>query len=349
MIKVKKLIIKKESDLLVLKSLWEKLQSGPDMTYFQSYEWNRLLFQQWNNDMYNTLFSTVVIYYTEGIIAPLLIQHRGVSYKWLGRKKGIYFLGTGSSSDYMNCVFSSFNSFDMEQMLHQIHEDYPKYNLYLNFIRAENKMCRLLENHYSFVSEVAVSIITHDKPELYTKGLSKSTRQNLRTALNRMERDGCIYKYEIHKGILNNELIEELLSIHRFRVISKNKYDGSIKKKVSSKIRQIQIDHLEKNNNIIRYAMKTVKSSITVMVFLNEKIVGYLYGFLDKESIRIVHNCYNENYKFYSPMFRGTYDFLLECCKDPGVKEVDFTRGDEEYKYKLGGTDSEIRSFILPK
>ena len=55
----------------------------------------------------------------------------------------------------------------------------------------------------------------------------------------------------------------------------------------------------------------------------------------------LMQNCFKMEYAFYSPLFRGTYDFLIKQIQNESknVMQIDFTRGDEPYKYKLGGVE----------
>ena len=44
-------------------------------------------------------------------------------------------------------------------------------------------------------------------------------------------------------------------------------------------------------------------------------------------------------------MFKGTYDFLIDCHTNEEVSKVDFTRGKEPYKYQLGGVETVLRQY----
>ena len=193
----------------------------------------------------------------------------------------------------------------------------------------------------------AVAIETNVGADEYTKQLSKSTRQNLRTALNRMNKAGLNYRYTVIKGPLPVELSDELIALHGKRVVHKNADNSNLKKRISSFIRQRKVSYQEHNNNIVKDAMLSLDNSVTVIVYLNDKVAGYLYGVDDRGTIRIMHNCFDEEYAFYSPMFRGSYDFIIECCNNPDIKCVDFTRGKEEYKYKLGGKEMELHTYKI--
>ena len=74
----------------------------------------------------------------------------------------------------------------------------------------------------------------------------------------------------------------------------------------------------------------------------------HTYGLIDNNSIRIMHNCVDLEYKFYSPMFRGSYDFVVRMLyEQSGTDIIDFTRGDEQYKYNLGGEEIQLFRFVV--
>lgn len=342
---IKKFVISGEEDFEKLLDKWKRLSAGKDMTFFQSYEWNLLLYRNWKKSLYNRIFSKVVIYEAENIIVPFIVQRLNISFKWIGRSEGVYFLGTGSYSDYMNFIYSDING--LEELMDYVKKDNKGLKLKLNFICRGSESLRYMSNGILKETEVCVGVKTESTIEEYDQKLSKHTRQNLRTALNRMEKDGIKYEYEIKLGILEGSLIEELACIHLARVINKNRMgQGGFKSRVSSFLRLKHLRREELRRNIIKEAMQSIENSLTLIVRLDDKIVGYIYGFIENNSIvRICQNCFDENYKFYSPVFRACYDFICECCKNNDYCEIDFTRGNEEYKYKLAGTEREIYSY----
>lgn len=103
-------IISSEQDMVSLEPMWKELEHGAEMTVFQSYDWNVLLVEQWMKFRYNRRFTKIYIFQVIEddkvvLIAPMIVQRKSFGIKWLGRKKGIYFLGIESYSDYMNMIY----------------------------------------------------------------------------------------------------------------------------------------------------------------------------------------------------------------------------------------------------
>ena len=69
----------------------------------------------------------------------------------------------------------------------------------------------------------------------------------------------------------------------------------------------------------------------------------------DSDAVRVMHNCIKEEYNFYSPMFKGAYDFICEEINNKryNVAQVDFTRGNESYKFQLGGKELPLNSYFV--
>lgn len=72
---------------------------------------------------------------------------------------------------------------------------------------------------------------------------------------------------------------------------------------------------------------------------------AYAYGLTDERlgraTLRIVHVSIDSALSRYSPGIQGLAAFLESQVQsaDPHFSVVDFTRGNEKYKYDLGGVD----------
>lgn len=349
-------VIKKVEDFEEYKNSWEQIEHGKDMTVFQSFNWNKLLVEQWLSRSFNRLFSEIYIICLKNgpkvrIIAPLIIQKKSIGVKWLGRKKGIYFLGIESYSDYMNLIYDDdTKESEIETLLNDILKTFSEFTLRLSCVRDETLLSNwCLSQGFSDKLYTSVFVEIPDNQEIYTKSLSKSTRQNLRTAINRITRDNLTYEMLVYDCVQDEAFLNSLNQIHIDRVRNKNRKKAAGKLRyLSNFLRTRYQEFLDGKYNIIINSMSRLDNSVFVIVKLNDDIAGYLYGLRDGNTVRIMQNCYNEKYSFYSPLFRGAYDYILSViAEDTDVKSVDFTRGDEEYKYKLGGKEHVLHSFLV--
>ena len=358
--RIKRFQIKSLSDLKKIESLWKKLEKGEEMTAFQYFDWNCLLFEKWKSWYINRLFSKCYVYlYFEGtevkLIAPVIVKNKTMKNDVLAFHKGIYFLGDNTHSDYLNFIYYSFNRDIVQNMINYIKNDFHGFPFYLNKVRSDNSINSMLHRDdlspHSSIQSVSVRIFSSE--DEYLSLLSKSTRQNLRTSRNRMEKADLEYQVEVINNTLPLQTIENLIKIHEKRVIAirENEYNALKSTKYKSRLIKVykHINALEKRYDLVSNSMANLSNSVFIIVKLSGKIVSYLYGLKDKNSIRVIHNCFDEDYAFYSPMFRGAYDFILDECKNhtQGISYLDFTLGNENYKFKLGGKETIINNFVM--
>ena len=352
---IKEYEIKNRTDLDSLSKEWKEIEKSKDMTVFQSFDWNVLLFEEEKKRFFSSLYTKIIVItiHKDNLvygIAPLIIQKYSNKTKWFGREKGIYILGHGSWSDYLNLIYSdNFTNELFKEVVEYLKLKYKGYTLFITDLREDTRLASWLKSSNARISkkEVAVQVVKMNSPEEYEKSLSKHVRQNLRTAKNRMEKAGIRYELKVLGKIDDNSLINQLTEIHIARMAKKNMITTDIIHRVSSYIRIKYREKRERNNNIVSESMKTMNESCLVIVYLDGDIAGYLYGLRDDSVIRIMQNCVKDEYKFYSPLFRGAYDFILEQYSDDSIRVVDFTRGDEQYKYNLGGVEVNLESWNI--
>ena len=346
--------LKTEADLFVLKDVWSRLEQGEEMTSFQTYEWHRLLLKEWTGWKLHAIYSRCFVYVAwDGdaavMLLPIIEYKFSTRTKWFGSKKGIYLLGHGSYSDYLNAVFDTFREDAFSSILDALRKDFPGKRLCLTSVREDSSLAAYLLAKGAACEEftVAVSLKMKESPEAYQASLSKKTRANLRKAVNRINRDGIDYEIEVLGRIEDQALLDEMVKIHVKRILVKNtKHDG-ILHMLSAEIRKAYRKYRDLHNNIIAMSMAENENSRIVLIKMNGQLAGYEYCLREAQCYRLVQTCFDEKYKFYSPMFKGIFDFIMQCHEDRSLREIDFTRGDEEYKRSLGGEETRLYQFTL--
>ena len=338
-------------DFETLKCAWKELETGRDMTAFQSYEWNRLLILEFFSFSYNRRFSEVrcyVVYEEQTAVAilPVIIQKCNAKILWWGRKKGTYILGEGSWSDYLNFIYKEPNVQAWELILKNLSRP-----LFINYLRSNTALCQFLgERGDSCGQHPSVFVPLSSDVAEYTASLSKSVRQNIRTAANRMNKAGLVYELRIEDGKLDASLANELIRMHydRAKIKNQKKHKKNLHW-VSRNLRNSYKEYQNRQYNIIYHSMTENESGMAVIVYLNGALAGYMYGMRDSDAVRIMHNCVKEEYNFYSPMFKGAYDFICDEInnKRHNVTQIDFTRGNEGYKLQLGGEELILNHYAV--
>ena len=318
-----------------IKDEWKELSKN--QTIFQSYEWNANYLKIKRGGGRN--FICIVKDDNEDVVAILPVT----AFKRIN-KTNIIILGKNNYVDYGDIISKSVTKDILAVMVDAIKKKFTNPAIELQGIIENTKLQKLLEAEAVVTAEYkAVAVrIPHDVDE-YNAHLTKSTRQNLRTALNRMNTDGLSYRYEIHEGTIDKGFAEKLGNLHRKRNIEKNLTNSSI----HNFLRKVKQNFVERYVSVIPVSMRSYNGSWYLIVYLNDIIVGYLYGLRDNKCIRVLQNCFDSDYRRYSPVFRACYDFITKEAIENNLEYLDFTSGDEDYKYKLNGKEMILFSYKI--
>lgn len=96
------------SDLPHIKNGWEQLETGHDMTYFQTYSWYEMLSGIYLTNKFEQEILFCLVYKKNGLklIAPLIVYKKT---NRLINRKGFYFFGRRGWSDYLNLIYDTFD------------------------------------------------------------------------------------------------------------------------------------------------------------------------------------------------------------------------------------------------
>jgi hypothetical protein len=276
------------------------------------------------------------------VIAPLRIKR-------LIKKKGIVkeieLLGSDSFSDYVNLIYAEAENEHFECLMNGLASNWKGYALNWTSIPKESAFGayirgRFGENVQDWYKTVLIPLDRFENFDDYFKSLSKSTRQNYRTACNRMNRDGVSFRWKIYDGIIEKSLIDTLLEINLERTIEKNQSEFSTKRAIRKESREL------KYYSIVRSMMSEMKSCWTLVVYINDKEAGFLTGAKSGRIIYVVMNKVKPEYEFYSPMIAAIVQLAEKLYGSREIEILDFGRGTEDYKYKLGGVDTDLVSLV---
>ena len=183
-------------NLHLLKNDWQILEKGKDMSFFQTYDW----YESINTSIPKkgeVVFLQICRNGKTVLIAPLWILNR--TYLFVN-KRGVYFWGKDGYSDYLNFVYSDFDGGALETVFQYLRIEYGSTHYYLEFLQENLEVVSFLENYVPHIAKISFSyaaIHLPDNIEDYTSRLSKHTKQNLRTAHNRMIKDGVSFESSI--------------------------------------------------------------------------------------------------------------------------------------------------------
>lgn len=335
-----------------LKSIWNELYKGNStLSVFQSYEF---IYNYWKNSwVYFLTHGEIPIFYLileDGIpkmIAPLCKKRDG-SFEIMGYKNGFEYCDFiyADNTNVEKYVSKLLNQLNRKIVFVRIKEDSM---LYKSFV-GKNNMRDLGES-------VCINVSLPDNYNDYYKRLSSSVRQNLRTAFNRLKRDGHTTSLKVIKSDGNcvSWTYEEMGTLPSTGIVyhERSQSDSSIDTDFSQMLALYYQRHKErygertsklkmwymKNINFMTESLRHMHSSMSVMLFIDNELAAFMSGLKSPgESDYIIPRLsINGKYSFYSPgmlLVNETVRYLIEKTSN---RNLDLSLGTENYKTQMGG------------
>lgn len=304
-------------------------------TPFQYEDWQKKLFAEHIALKSKVPYLGAILY--QGNI-PILGGHFFV--KRSGKRRGIFLLGSGGETDYYDLVYFSTQASEdyIDFFLNQVAEKSKCQDFTFMQIPNESllsKWAKRLSIEPYYVNECAW-VNLQGTFEEYLASLSKSVRQNIRTANNRLTKDKHIATLDIYDETdLPSDKITEIINLYESRRKAKNEI-RSVKIWLREQLRK----HNKKKYNIIAEAMKDMKGKFLAVYNIDSEIAAYCFGLKNKNglSICIMQVAINDDYNKYSPgilLLVEVFKKIMEQ-KDGQNFLFDLTNGNEKYKYSLG-------------
>ena len=324
-----------------LKNDWERLYKGCDMTYYQSFEWYQMLrsYSLKNNFLHENIFAVCRNELKEiEIIAPLWVLRHSLF--WPFNRKGVYLLGREGASDYLNLIYKEFHQEAMDFLMQELSRKYHLHTFKFELLKENTSL-------YDYIKKIgiirdhrliSVSLNLPTSEDLYLKMLSKSSRQNLRTANNRLKKDGKQIVYILDDLDVDKSLC---LAIKNSRLKQKNYEPNKIKAIKNWIFKKLRISF----PNYVPF--QTDKNSHIMSAYCNGELAAFFNYGIDpyRKCVNIMTAGTNEVFARYSPGMLLMYEFIKHTMKNSyDISIIDFTRGDEHYKYALGGDNHIIHS-----
>lgn len=314
-----------------LKKHWNNVFNVDSKDIYQSYSFNELCFWYRITSLSNIRRKNVecdfVVGFDEGVpvcIAPLVID--------VTPKRCVRLLGHGTNAGYLDFIYK--DSKYVEEMYRYICEYYCTYEQEFIFVKESSPLYSLMFSSEVF-NNYAIQIESFDD---YFAGLSKSTRQNIRTAYNRMQKDGLTYEIRVFEGGSSaiKDVLVELNEIYHKR---KAMWLGGTTQ-FTPWMKTIVL-----KRDIINKSARKDPNTKTVCLYINDKPVAYFIGLTYGNGICVPRLAIDTEYGRYSPGIILIMEYLKQ--ENIGTGYVfDLCRGDEKYKSSLKGEISATHRLI---
>ncbi len=167
----------------------------------------------------------------------------------------------------------------------------------------------------------------------YIAGLSKSTRQNIRTAYNRMNRDEIKFDLEVAYPTKDKlELYNEAISAY----VERQKKFYNKKYLLGSKaLTELYYKTFDPESR----SLKDLANSFTAVLKLNGQVAGIMMALAHENTIVVPRLAIDSEFNFYSPGVILIVETLRYMLAHTQLNSIDLSLGNERYKYSMGGEE----------
>ena len=258
-------------------------------------------------------------------------------------EKKIYLAGHFSSVGHIDFIYKKdVTEEDFQSLLSLLKLEYEGFSLVLNRISQFSKTYNfLIKKGYEYSDkEVCVKIDFSDYDKWFSS-LSKSCRQNIRTAYNRINREQI--KYKVLTYINETPLkkyYNDHISLFAKRILEHSKL---------TKVLYIPMKIFKKREALSK-ALLDYDKKIFAGIYFENKLVGTLNGVIANDGRAIITRLsINVKYGVYCPGGLLINETIKAICaqNQESITSLDLSRGDEKYKYTYGGCEHYNYSFTI--
>lgn len=313
--------IKEYNNIHLLKKEWDRIyrESERITNPFQSFTPNKIYHNVFHLSIRRLLLQPRFIYAQDGeseVIFPIIVDRR--------RKKITEF----APLDYFDVLCLGSTSL-IPFALRWIKNRYPGFEMVFSRVNQSSTLSSVSLDAIQTRAEKCVWIpFKGESYDDYYLSLAKHQRQNLRTAYNRLDKENISFSLaEFTANSLPRKLKRECEALYEKRKEAKNAPRSAIK--------QLYTRITKPAFRI----MTEIESGAFFLLYLNNRPAAVMAGAYTKEKdVFIVPVLFsNGELLRYSPGILLVNEVAKKLIKK-GVRNLDLARGEEPYKYAMGGT-----------
>jgi len=241
-----------------------------------------------------------------------------------------YIAGDWSPTGHLDFIYGQdIADGDLQEIVTQLKKTVG--SLRINKLPEDSRLAQLLARTYQPADkpQICVNIPFGEDYEAYFACLSKSVRQNNRTAKNRLAREGKTFRVETFVG--GGECKAYTKEAYRIYTDRSNQRDHHNMKAYEVFIKE----HFQ----AVSLSLEKNRNRMWSFLFVDDKMAGFMGGFTTEDGTRVVipRLAINGEFSLYCPgnlLIAETVRNLMETTK---IRNLDLSRGDETYKYSMGG------------
>lgn len=323
----------KERKFRSIKSLWNNIIPEDNGLFYLTYEYSQILvylFYVRKIINFKSYFHKHLKFFvsdtTNTIIAPLCIDDRN---------RTIVLMGNIFSSGYNDFIYSSScKEDDVIPVIEYVKHKYPNYTLEFNDVLEDsilnnNNILVLTDKRYCY------KIHAVDGYDNWYNSLSKSARQNLRTAYNRLNTDNKKMEFITSMNVSQEE-IEKMVILYKKRmweILHKNinnldfHYEQKKRKEIKKYIQTHPFFYCIGKNKRVQIAR----------LYIDNDLAAFWISFKERDGIIVPRLAINSSFSRYSPGGLLINEYLKNSLDGMSYFSLDLSRGNEPYKKVYNG------------
>lgn len=321
-----------------VRGLWREIfENNILLSPFQDVNWTLAILQTYRNNRKLNGYDICFITDEKNWILPIAVDGDG---------KEIHLLGRGTCTDYLDIISKNFEELDFNNLINYLRERYPGFILYLEQLRENSQLNTVLDSDAATDKELfqtcdcgAIKVKTYDD---WYADLGKKHRQNIRTSFNRLKRDNMSWKF-VWKSVadMSEKELYDLYGIYGKRRSERS--DGG----VLLEIKKLMIGKkkLFIKDTLNCYCLFSIENCKAALLYIDGKIAAYFMGVQRGNWFCVPRVSMNSEYARFSPGSMLICEFIKR--QPDGIKLLDFTRGDERYKFDNGAEKSRLYYYRL--
>lgn len=320
----------KHKSIYRLKKIWKSIDANQHYIY-QTYDFQKTLFKRL--PIYSLQEKCKYAYYEVKeqdktvLIAPL--SSKQGAYSIIGNMNGmpiydfIYAPGF-SEKDYLEAIETLLAHLNGKITFNWIAEN--------SYIYQYAKKTNVESFHE--IANVEIDILSDY--DTYNASLSKNTRQNIRTAYNRLAKDEICLRFEFIQGKMDRKRLNKTMDIYN------NRHSDRYGLKVSF-LKKWYLKYFD----FVTVFCKKSEKTCNALLYFNDEMVAFFTGLRENDKIIIPRLSIVGEYGRYSPGIILINETIKELHKQGEIQFLDLSKGEEKYKYTMGGNKYNTYSFVL--
>ncbi len=318
----------RKTNLRDVKDKWESMYaSNHALTPYSSYSFNEIVCQNYRFAPNRFLLQTKIFEVLDDnqdtiMIIPLY-----------GRGERYYLIGDLLMTGHLDFIYKQDISHDeFAQAFQLLKTELKGTKLVLNKISERSRLNDYLASNYPIADKkICVNIHFGRNCEAYIKSLSKNMRRHIRNMRNRLEREAVNWSVEVKINTpIANRIKKEILKVYNDRAVDKNG------KQLSWSLKTVRYHF-----NPITISTAKMEGNFNSILHINGELAAFSSGYVTNDNSTIIspRGAMNNKFSKFSPGLLLDMETIKWLTHNTEITDLDLSRGDEEYKYALGGKE----------